>query len=166
MNTKRTTPVTLIVSFSMVFTMVCLFGTSAATSNGRGLKEQPAVRVLQSDKEDLDFLDSSAKPSFEHRVRSKEHILSGQTENYRGGWSLYGGERKDLSDAGEVGADQPSYTLFCLEQVVFDDGTAWDNPDYGDWLKTYAGKEISVDELENYYPHEYQLEAKLDCFPW
>lgn len=34
----------------------------------------------------------------------------------------------------------------------------WNNPNYEKWLDTYAGKEISVDELQNYYPHEYKIE--------
>lgn len=91
------------------------------------------------------FLDSSAEQSFENLVRSKENILPGRTEEYRGGWSLYDGE-----------ANQAAYALVCLKQVVFEDGTVWDNPDYESWLSTYAGKETDAEELEAYYPHEYK----------
>ena len=38
------------------------------------------------------FLDSSAESSFENIVRTETNILSAQTEDYRGGWSLYDGE--------------------------------------------------------------------------
>ncbi len=38
------------------------------------------------------FLDSSTESSFENIVRTEENILSNQTEEYRGGWSLYDGE--------------------------------------------------------------------------
>ncbi len=106
------------------------------------------------------FLDSSAKSSFEYVVRSEERILSGQTEEYRGGWSLYDGESmEEFPDAEHGGANEAAYALLCLEQVVFDDGTVWENPDYEDWLETYAGKEIPVDVLENYYPHEYRIDT-------
>lgn len=38
------------------------------------------------------FTDSSTKSSFENIVRTKVNILSGQTKDYRGGWSLYDSE--------------------------------------------------------------------------
>ena len=104
------------------------------------------------------FLDSSAESSFENIVRSAENILSGQTETYRGGWSLYGGEiMENFPGVGDDGANQAAYALICLRQVVFADGTIWNNPDYENWLDTYAGKEIDVDKLQNYYPHEYRI---------
>ena len=105
------------------------------------------------------FLDSSAESSFENTVRSDENILPGQTEEYRGGWSLYDGERmENLPEGGNGGADQVAYALICLKQVVFEDGTVWNNPDYENWLETYAGKETGADELKRYYPHEYEIE--------
>lgn len=104
------------------------------------------------------FLDSSAESSFENVVRSKENILSGQTEEYRGGWSLYDGEvMKDLPKVGNGGANQAAYVLVCLKQVVFEDGTVWNNPDYENWFTAYAGKDIGVKELQIYYPYEYDL---------
>lgn len=107
------------------------------------------------------FLDSSAGSSYLNLVRSKENILANQTENYRGGWTLYDDElMENVSKDGNVEANQVAYSLICLKQVIFEDGTVWNNPDYENWIEAYAGKEVSVDELENYYPHEYQL--KLD----
>ncbi|MDE6738434.1 MAG: hypothetical protein K2K07_05015, partial [Lachnospiraceae bacterium] len=105
------------------------------------------------------FIDSSAESSFENIVRTKENILSNQTEDYRGGWSLYDGEiMADFPKVGNGEANQVTYSLLCLKQVVFEDGTVWNNPDYESWLKTYAGKETDVDELQNYYPHEFRVE--------
>ncbi|MDE7130402.1 MAG: M56 family metallopeptidase [Lachnospiraceae bacterium] len=105
------------------------------------------------------FLDSSSESSFENIVRTKENILSNQTEDYRGGWSLYDGEiMKNLPKIGNGEANQVAYSLLCLKQVVFEDGTVWNNPNYESWLKTYGGKETDVDELQNYYPHEYRVE--------
>ena len=43
------------------------------------------------------------------------------------------------------------------KEVVFDDGTVWNNPNYESWFKTYAGKEIDKDELHSYYPYEYKI---------
>ncbi|MDE6944112.1 MAG: M56 family metallopeptidase [Lachnospiraceae bacterium] len=106
------------------------------------------------------FLDSNAESSFENIVRTKTKISSGQTEEYRGGWSLYDGEiMKDLPKVGNGEANQVAYSLLCLKQVDFEDGTVWNNPNYENWFKTYAGKETAIEELQNYYPHEYKVVA-------
>lgn len=42
------------------------------------------------------FLDSSAEQSFEQLVCSKERLLSHQTEDTQGGWSLYDGEEMEI----------------------------------------------------------------------
>lgn len=106
------------------------------------------------------FLDSSAESSFENIVRTKTAILPGQTENYRGGWSLYDGEiMKELPKVGNGGANQAAYSLLCLKQVVFENGTVWDNPNYENWLQAYAGKETEIEELQNYYPYAYEIES-------
>ncbi len=104
------------------------------------------------------FLDSSTESSYENLVRTKANILPNQTEDYHGGWSLYDGdliENMPKVESGET--DQIAYSLFCLKQVVFEDGTVWNNPNYENWFKSYAGKEIGIDELENYYPYKYDL---------
>ena len=106
------------------------------------------------------FLDSSAESSFENIVRTKTNILPNQTEEYRGGWSLYDGEIMEVfPKIGNGEANQVAYSLFCLKQVVFEDGTVWNNSNYENWFKTYAGKEIAIDELQNYYPYEYEIES-------
>lgn len=104
------------------------------------------------------FLDSSAESSFENIVRTETNILSAQTEDYRGGWSLYDGEEMAYFPNAENGqANQVVYSLLCLKQIVFEDGTVWNNPDYENWFQTYAGKETDIDELQHYYPHEYRI---------
>ena len=106
------------------------------------------------------FLDSSTESSFENIVRTKANILSNQTEEYRGGWSLYDGEiMGDFLKVGNGEANQVAYSLLCLKQVVFEDGTVWNNPNYENWFKEYAGKEIDIDELQSYYPYEYKIES-------
>ena len=108
------------------------------------------------------FLDSSAESSYENIVQTKENILSGHTEDYRGGWSLYDGETMtDFPKVGNGEANQVAYSLLCLKQVIFGDGTVWNNPDYDSWFQTYVGKEIGTDELQNYYPHEYKIELDI-----
>ena len=105
------------------------------------------------------FLDSSAESSYENLVRTKTSILPGQTEDYHGGWSLYDGELTEYLPKDENGeVSQVAYSLLCLKQVVFEDGTVWNNPSYENWFKVYVGKEIEVDELQNYYPYTYELE--------
>lgn len=80
-------------------------------------------------------------------------------KNTAGGWSLYHGKIiEDFPKVYYAESSQAAYSLICLKQVVFEDGSFWNNPDYESWFQTYAGKEIDVDELQNYYPHEYQIE--------
>ena len=105
------------------------------------------------------FLDSSAENSYENLVRTKTSILPDQTEDYHGGWSLYNGELMEYLPKDENGeVSQVAYSLLCLKQVVFEDGTVWNNPNFENWVKAYVGKEIEVDELQNYYPYKYELE--------
>lgn len=105
------------------------------------------------------FFDSSTESSYENLVRTKTSILPNQTEDYNGGWSLYDGELMENMPKVESGeTDNVTYALFCLKQVVFEDGTIWNNPDYDSWFKEYMGKEINIDELQNYYPYNYELE--------
>ena len=104
------------------------------------------------------FLDSREESSYEYLVKTKTSILPGQTEDYYGGWSLYDGELMENMPKVENGeVDQVAYSLFCLKQVVFEDGIIWNNPNYENWFKAYVGKEIDVDELQNYYPYKYKL---------
>ena len=104
------------------------------------------------------FLDSSAQSSFENIVQSSENLLPTHTEQYRGGWSLYDGEKMtDFPQIGDGGANQAAYILICLKQVTFEDASVWINPDYENWLERYAGKETSTTQLQEYYPHEYQI---------
>ena len=69
---------------------------------------------------------------------------------------------KDVPKVGNGEASQAAYALLCLKQVVFEDGTVWDNPDYEDWFEAYAGKEIEIDELQNYYPYEYKIGSEQE----
>lgn len=104
------------------------------------------------------FLDSSTASSYENVVRTKTDILPDQTEDDHGGWSLYDGKRtENLPKDQDGNVSQVAYTLFCLKQVVFEDGTVWNNPNYETWFKTYAGNKIRVDELKNYYPYQYEI---------
>lgn len=105
------------------------------------------------------FLDSSAESSFAQIVQSEEYLLPRQTEEYQGGWSLYDSETmKHFSKTEWEENGQAAYALFCLKQVVFEDGTVWNNPNYEDWFKTYAGNAASTEELQNYYPYEYKIQ--------
>lgn len=109
------------------------------------------------------FLDNGTESSYENLVRTETSILPDQTEDYHGGWSLYDGDLTESlpkTENGEV--DQVGYSLYCLKQVVFEDGTVWDNPDYENWFKAYAGKETDVEKLQSYYPHQYPIPSKID----
>lgn len=106
------------------------------------------------------FLDSSTESSFENIVRTRTNLLPNQTGEYRGGWSLYDGEiMEDFPKVGKGEANRAAYSLLCLKQVVFEDGAVWNNPNYENWFMTYAGKEMDIEELQNYYPYEYTIET-------
>ena len=110
------------------------------------------------------FLDSSAESSYENLVQTKTSILPDQTEDYHGGWSLYDSELTEnlpKDENGEIA--QVAYSLLCLKQVVFEDGTVWNNPNYENWFKAYVGQEIEVDELQNYYLYKYDNISAIDC---
>ena len=171
MNTKRTTKITLLSACLTVLVTVSLFATSAIASTDSKTDDTLAINyedgapyihdILTNNTDSniietqygmlaydeygsplklyWNFLDSSTESSFENVVRTKTNILSNQTEEYRG-------------------ANHVAYSLLCLKQVLFEDGTVWNNPDYENWFETYAGKETDVDELQNYYPHEYKIE--------
>lgn len=110
------------------------------------------------------FLDSNAECSYDFVVRTDNvNLLPGQTENYRGGWSLYDGEKMtDWPLVGNGEANRAAYSLFCLKEVVFEDGSVWSNPEYDNFFQTYAGKPIEIDTLQNYYPYTYHLKADND----
>ena len=181
MNTKRTPLIMFLSVCLMVLVAVSLLATSArASDDGNSIVHESAdifyyengapyihdILTNHTDKTIIEtqycmlaydengfplelywnFLDSSAESSFENIVKSEEHILPNQTEEYHGGWSLYNEE-----------TNQVAYSLLCLKQVVFEDGSIWNHPDYEDWSERYIGKEISVDELQNYYPYQYHI---------
>lgn len=106
------------------------------------------------------FLDTSAECRYDHVVRTGNvNLLPDQTENYNGGWSLYDGEKMtDYPQVGDGEANQAAYSLFCLKEVVFEDGTVWKNPEYENFFQTYAGRQIDVEVLQNYYPYTYYLQ--------
>ena len=92
------------------------------------------------------FLDSSEAARYDYLVQARQLSLApGQTQNNPGGWSL---ERDDTA-----------YALFCLKQVVFDDGTCWQNPHCDSDLAHYAGKPIALADLQNYYPQSYTISS-------
>jgi len=78
--------------------------------------------------------------------RNNIEILSGETDDGLGGWSLnYWGE--------DLAVEKIAYVLYCDKEITFEDGTVWINPDFEEWLNTYEGKTIDVNVLENYYPY-------------
>lgn len=75
-------------------------------------------------------------------------------------WKEGDGEiMKEFPKVGNGEENQAACASLCLMQVVFEDGTIWNNPDYEKWFETYAGKETDTDRPQNYYPHEYRIES-------
>lgn len=106
------------------------------------------------------FFDSSQKQSYDYLARIDGlRIAPHETADYHGGWSLYDGEAmENWPVIGNGERNQVAYSLFCLKQVVFEDGSTWNNPHYSQWFETYAGKEVRPEALRNYYPYRYEIE--------
>lgn len=99
------------------------------------------------------IMDSSDEEAYACVTESDDVIEAGKTLDESGGWSLYDGEKMTgWPKIGDGGPNKVAYALFCDKQIVFSDGLVWENPQYDDWLATYEGKPVSVQELENYYP--------------
>lgn len=69
---------------------------------------------------------------------------------YSLGWSMdiFGKDTPELRKL----FSRVSYVLCCDRQILFEDGSVWDNPGYEDWLETYKGKKTELSELQNFYP--------------
>ncbi len=103
-----------------------------------------------------DFMDSSAEPKYGHLRFEDVELSPGGVKDEDGGWTLYDGEKMEgWPVRGDGGANKAEYGLFCVKRVEFDDGTAWENPDYADWREEYQGKAQAVASLQEYYPKEY-----------
>lgn len=90
------------------------------------------------------------------------NLLPDRTENYNGGWSLYDGEiMTDFPQVGNGEANQAVYSLLCLKEVVFENGSVWSNPEYHNFVQTYAGRQTDVAALQSYYPHTYHLKTDI-----
>lgn len=63
----------------------------------------------------------------------------------------------DWEKVGNGESNQVAYALFCIKQVVFDDGTTWENTECDEWLETYKGQKTDVEILQNYYPYQYNI---------
>jgi len=73
-------------------------------------------------------------------------ILPGKSDDTFGGWSLN-------IDGNDPVVNEIAFILYCDKEIAFEDGTVWKNPDFDDWRKSYEGKTIDVNILENYYPY-------------
>lgn len=106
------------------------------------------------------ILDSSDDPSYDCLVTLKREIRAGRTyDDDSGGWSLYDEEKMEgWPKIGEGGPNKVSYALYSLKQITFSDGTIWNNPSIENWLETYKGKTVSLEDLQNYYPFSHLIE--------
>lgn len=84
-----------------------------------------------------------------HSTDSTE-LAPAKTSDAIGGWSLnfYGND---------LAVDQIAYVLYCDKEIVFEDGTVWNNPDFQKWLDTYEGKKIDINVLDHYYPYTQEI---------
>lgn len=48
--------------------------------------------------------------------------------------------------------------LYNIRQILFEDGTVWENPEYDDWIENCKGKRIPSSYLWDYYPCEYFID--------
>lgn len=96
------------------------------------------------------WLGPDSKKTYLHVYEMKRmNLLSGQTWSVDGGWSLYDDNGNSKTEA--------AYALYCNKEVTFANGEIWKNPAYDAWVKTYAGKQVDVKTLQNYYPYVQHL---------
>ena len=96
-------------------------------------------------------LDTSLEPEYFCLYHDETVDLSvGETDDVFGGWSL------NLMGIDQA-VDKIAYVLYCDKEITFEDGTVWKNPNFEEWLKTYEGKTMDVQVLENYYPCEQKI---------
>lgn len=102
------------------------------------------------------FLDSSAEESCEYLTWSDGRILPGDTRSLPGGWSIYD---SDSTYGLEPPAEEykVEYVLLGIRQIVFEDGSAWLNPDYEKWLADHKGKKMDPESLTGYYPFDCEI---------
>jgi beta-lactamase regulating signal transducer with metallopeptidase domain len=104
------------------------------------------------------FLDSSAKSTYDHLVVEEElAIRPGQTYNTTGGWSLYDSKAMDWPGMDHAGPNKVAYALYQIKKITFADGSVWDNNGYEGWLDTYKGKTVKTAALESFYPLEVKI---------
>lgn len=101
-------------------------------------------------------MDSSAGYSYDvlcqwQPVDLKPHSTADSNDgSEEGGWSLGWTMPNDDQELQALFA-QVAYVLCCDKQITFANGAIWYNPDYQQWLETYAGRQADVSMLANYY---------------
>lgn len=77
----------------------------------------------------------------EYLYNDEVKVLAGKTADIPGGWSL---SEAKLTKSGYVQTNKVAYSLYCIKQVTFSDGTVWDNQSFEEWIKTYKGKKLRL----------------------
>ncbi len=49
------------------------------------------------------------------------------------------------------------YALYHIKEITFEDGSVWNNSEYGNWLETYKGKSVEVLALGSFYPNKCKI---------
>ncbi|WP_343210355.1 M56 family metallopeptidase [Anaerolentibacter hominis] len=105
-------------------------------------------------------MDSSFRIAYSYMTDEELNLKPGKTYDVRGGWSLYpSGDWAELTreEKKEEGSARVVYSMYCISQITFKDGSKWVNPDFENWKDTYTGKKAEVSFLQNYYPREYAV---------
>lgn len=98
-------------------------------------------------------LDSSVEKSFYYSHETEVAKIKVNQKTEPTGWSLF-----SLKDGGEEEYPKIKYVLYAFEEITFSDGHIWKNENYINWLDTYNGKKVDVNELDSYYPFVHEIE--------
>lgn len=93
-------------------------------------------------------MDSSADKSFYYNYTTTNiNIKAGEkTEPIE--WILF-----NMKEGAEKDYDKIKYILYTFEEVIFSDGTVWENADMENWLNLYMDEKVNIQNLEKYYPY-------------
>lgn len=123
------------------YEMVCL----AYDQEGQPLELVWQQLMLTKGDQITRFVPQSEKSYQQSITLANKSILPNAKENLDGGWSLFDGWHPT------TGTHDVAYVLTCMKQVTFEDGTAWENPEYQNWLSKYKGKTVDLNTLDTYY---------------
>lgn len=179
MKAKQTTGITFLSACLIVLVTVCLFATSTTASTDSKMEDTPAVGVPEANtnidtntytngiaadqKESMTIVhESAAILRYEDGAPYIHDILTNKTD------SAIVETKYCMLAYDKSGLPLKLYWNFldssveCSFENIVRTKTNILSDQTENWFEAYAGKEIGIDELQNYYPHEYKIGSEQE----